>query len=106
MTTVLPGTTRYLCPLRCRWHHDVPPPSAMDATGIVIPEGVTDVREAIGHLAGEATLRTAATTEAALVAHLGTHTTLQFVTVIADLRAQIEALTHPATPPGGEASGG
>lgn len=97
MPTVLPGTTRYLCPLRCGWHHDVPPPSAADAAGIPVPPDVTDLSGAISHLAAEAARRTAATTEGALAAHLGTHTTVEFVTVIERLHAEVRQLT-PARP--------
>lgn len=98
MTTAPSGTARYLCPVRCGWHHDVPPPSAADMAGITVPPDVSDLSGAISHLAAEATLRTAATTEAALVAHLETHTTVEFVTELERLHAEIRRLTTPAPP--------
>jgi hypothetical protein len=99
MTTIPPGTTRYLCPAQCGWYHDVPPPTAADAAGIPVPESATNISEAISYLAGEAVLRTAAATEAVLVAHLDTHTTLEFVTALERLHAEIRELTAPALAP-------
>jgi hypothetical protein len=98
--TIVPGTTRYLCPLRCGWHHDVPPPSAADAAAIPVPPDVTDLRGAISHLAAEATLRTAAKTETALTEHLDTHAMVEFVTVIEQLHAQIRQLAPAPSGPG------
>ncbi|MEC3994022.1 hypothetical protein VSR01_10875 [Actinacidiphila sp. DG2A-62] len=105
MTAIAHGTNRYLCPLQCGWHHDVPPPHPADVDWSAA-EGVEDVSAAIGLVARDAALRTAAVIEAALVAHLDTHTTLDFVTVIADLRAQIDALASAATPSDEENEGG
>jgi len=98
--TIASGTSRHLCPLACGWQHDVPPPSAADAAGIPWPPVGTDIGEAISHVAGEATLRVARRTEAALVAHLGTHTMLEFVTVIERLRAEVEQSTPASSDPG------
>ncbi len=95
------GTTRYLCPVRCGWHHDVPPPNATDMIGIAVPPEVADLSGAISYLAGEATLRTAASTEAALVAHLDTHTTLDFVTALEGLHAEIQQITAAQSDPEG-----
>jgi hypothetical protein len=95
------GTTRYLCPVRCGWWHDVPPPSAADTAGITVPPDVTDLGGAISHLAAGAALQRAANTEAALVAHLGTHTMLEFVTELERLHAEIRRLAPAPSDPGG-----
>lgn len=88
------GTTRYLCPLECGWHHDVPPPTAervvelgstADLAGL--PPG-----EVISAMATQACLREAEHTETALREHLDTHTTEQFVRVIHDLRVEVARL--------------
>jgi hypothetical protein len=92
--TPAPGTTRYLCPLECGWHHDVPPPTtervlqlapAVDLAGL--PPG-----EVINAMATGAYLREAELTETALRKHLDTHTTVEFVRTIQTLRAEIRQL--------------
>ena len=44
------GTTRYLCPLECGWHHDVPPPSVDRAIelGAMADPAARDFQEAVG----------------------------------------------------------
>lgn len=69
------GTTRYLCPLECGWHHDVPPPSVertLELGGVADP-GARDVQEAIQSLVRRAALAEAEQTETALKRHLATH---------------------------------
>lgn len=97
---IAPGTTRYLCPVRCGWYHDVAPLNPADVNWDAA-QGAADVDEAISRVAQDATMRTAATTEAALVAHLDTHTTVDFVTALEGLHGQVQQLTeeladHPA----------
>lgn len=89
-----PGTTRYLCPLECGWHHDVPPPDIdrVAALGVTADPAARDLGEAINSLATRACLAEAERTETALREHLDTHTTAQFVRVIHDLRVEIAEL--------------
>lgn len=83
--TPVPGTTRYLCPLECGWHHDRPPlPMPTDASVPIAPE-------AVQRMAGEAR-QDVARAEAALREHLATHTTEQFVWTIQVLRAEVARL--------------
>jgi hypothetical protein len=98
--TPVAGTTRYLCPLECGWHHDVPPPtvdrvvrlgSTADLAGL--PPG-----EAVSAMATQAYLAEAELTETALREHLATHTTEQFVRTIQKLRAEVERLRRAAEP--------
>jgi hypothetical protein len=88
------GTTRYLCPLECGWHHDVPPPSVdrVVELGAVADPEVHDPYEAVNSIARDAYRREAERTETALREHLATHTTEQFVRVIRDLRVEVEQL--------------
>lgn len=74
-TTPAPGTTRYLCPLECGWHHDVPPPSLTDAAGIAPDPDARNLSEAITSIAGQAARRVAEQTEQALIDHLAAHAT-------------------------------
>lgn len=97
--TAAPGTTRYLCPLRCGWHHDVPPPSVAEFADLPTPPGVMSIEDAMGHLVAGASLRTAAATESALVAHLETHSLVEFVSALEGLHAQIRRLTAPIEEP-------
>ncbi len=94
MSTPVAGTTRYLCPLECGWHHDVPPPTAERV--IQLAPQVVDVglapHEVINAMATGASLREAELTETALREHLATHTTEQFVRTIQTLRAEIRQL--------------
>ncbi|WP_406444516.1 hypothetical protein OHB14_36640 [Streptomyces sp. NBC_01613] len=89
------GTTRYLCPLECGWHHDRPPfPDAWipaHATTPIAPE-------AIQRMASEALRQDAEQTEVALREHLATHTTEQFVRTIQGLRAEVARLKRAAEP--------
>lgn len=89
-----PGTTRYLCPLECGWHHDVPPPSLdrIAQLGVTADPAARDVNEAITSVAHQALYVEADRTETALREHLATHTTAQFVRVIHDLRVEITQL--------------
>lgn len=93
------GTTRYLCPLECGWHHDVPPPSPgrVVALGVTADPAASDVHEAITSLAHRALYAEAEQTETALREHLATHTTEQFARVIHDLRVEVERLRGAAT---------
>ena len=94
------GTTRYLCPLECGWHHDVPPPSVER----VVELGATaDLAEstpsgAVNAMATQACLREAELTERALRDHLATHTTEQFVRTIQGLRTEVARLKRAAEP--------
>ena len=94
MTNPVAGTTRYLCPLECGWHHDVPPPSVdrvvelgSTADLVGLPPG-----EVISAMTTQAYLREAEQAEQALREHLATHTTEQFVRVIHDLRVEVARL--------------
>jgi hypothetical protein len=88
------GTTRYLCPLECGWHHDVPPPTAERAVQLSPAVDVAGLSpsEVINAMATGACLREAELTETALREHLDTHTTEQFVRTIQGLRAEIRQL--------------
>jgi len=88
------GTTRYLCPLECGWHHDVPPPSIdrVAVLGVTADPAARDIHEAISSVAHRATFAEAQRTETALREHLATHTTAQFVRVIHDLRVEVAQL--------------
>ena len=81
-------------PLECGWHHDVPPPGIdrIAALGVTSDPAARDIHEAIASVAHQACLTEAQQTEEALVEHLGTHTTEQFVRVIHDLRVEVAAL--------------
>lgn len=94
------GTTRYLCPLECGWHHDVPPPTAERAVELAPAVDVAGLSpsELISAMATGAYLREAELTETALREHLATHTTQQFVRVIHDLRAEVTRLKRAAEP--------
>jgi hypothetical protein len=94
------GTTRYLCPLECGWHHDVPPPSLDRITELaaVADPHVLDPYEAVNSIARDAYRREAEQTETALRDHLATHTTEQFVRVIHDLRTEVARLKRAAEP--------
>ncbi|MET7975761.1 hypothetical protein ABZW44_22500 [Streptomyces mirabilis] len=96
--TPAPGTTRYLCPLECGWHHDVPPPSfdRIAELGATADPAARDIHEAISSVATRACLAEAEQTETALRDHLATHTTEQFVRVIHDLRVEVAALKASA----------
>ena len=71
-----PGTTRYLCPLECGWHHDVPPPSIerIIELGAKADPAARSLEESISSVASSATMAEAQRTEAALRQHLGAHT--------------------------------
>jgi hypothetical protein len=88
------GTTRYLCPLECGWHHDVPPPSLdrIAELGATADPAARDIQEAIASVAHRATFAEAERTETALREHLATHTTEQYVRTIQGLRAEIASL--------------
>jgi hypothetical protein len=88
------GTTRYLCPLECGWHHDVPPPSPERVVelGVTADPAAHDIHEAITSVAHRAVLAEAEQTETALREHLATHTTQQFVRTIQGLRAEVQQL--------------
>lgn len=94
MTQPTAGTTRYLCPLECGWHHDVPPPSPERVTelGVTADPAARDLSEAINSVAHQALYAEADRTETALREHLATHTTEQFVRIIRDLRVEVEQL--------------
>ena len=88
------GTTRYLCPLECGWHHDVPPPSLQRVVelGVTANPAARDLSEAVTSVAHRALFAEADQTETALREHLATHTTEQFVRTIQGLRAELAAL--------------
>lgn len=94
------GTTRYLCPLECGWHHDVPPPSMDRAIelGARADPAARDFQEAVSSVVRSASLAEIDRTETALREHLATHTTEQFVRVIHDLRAEVAKLKRAAEP--------
>ena len=87
--TPVAGTTRYLCPLECGWHHDRPPfPEAWNRQRSATPIDP----EAIQRMAAEMLRQDAELTETALCEHLATHTTEQFVRTIQGLRAEVAQL--------------
>lgn len=92
MTTPVSGTTRYLCPLECGWHHDEAPPSLADIEGVAPDPDARAFQDVFNSIVTNATLRRAARTETALREHLETHTMLEFATVIHDLRVEIAQL--------------
>ncbi|MGY6019574.1 hypothetical protein [Streptomyces spinosirectus] len=96
MSSAVPelGTTRYLCPLDCGWHHDVPPPSLdrIAGLGVTADPMARDIHEAVSSVASQACLAEAQQTEQALREHLDTHTTVEFARVIHDLRVEIAEL--------------
>jgi hypothetical protein len=94
--TPVPGTTRYLCPLECGWHHDRPPlPMPTDATVPIAPE-------AIQHMASVVLRQDVERVEEALREHLATHTTVEFVRVIHDLRVEVARLRDAGSVGSGE----
>lgn len=95
------GTTRYLCPLECGWHHDVPPPSPARAAALTaLPDsGASDFPAAAQALASNACLAETRITEAALREHLGTHTPEQFARTIHELRQEIAQLKRAQEAP-------
>jgi hypothetical protein len=100
MSSAVPvsGTTRYLCPLECGWHHDVPPPSVDRAIelGAAADPAARDIHEAISSVATRASFAEAERTETALREHLAAHTTEQFVRTIQGLRAKVAQLQAAA----------
>lgn len=92
--TPVAGTTRYLCPLECGWHHDVPPPSVDRAIelGAMADPAARDFQEAVSSVVRSASFAEADRTETALREHLATHTTEQFVRTIQGLRSEIAQL--------------
>lgn len=94
------GTTRYLCPLECGWHHDVPPPSVDRAIelGAMADPAARDFQEAVSSVVRSASLAEIGQTETALREHLATHTAEQFVRVIHDLRTEVARLKRAAEP--------
>lgn len=93
-----PGTTRYLCPLECGWHHDVPPPSLDDLDGITPDPDAREWSEYVTSMVQQAGLRRMKQTDQALREHLDTHTTEQFARVIHDLRVEVATLKRAAEP--------
>ena len=89
-----PGTIRYLCPLECGWHHDVPPssPERVIELGIAADPAAGDIHEAISSLADRALDAEADLTETAIRGDLDTHTSLEFATVIHNLRVEVDQL--------------
>jgi hypothetical protein len=84
------GTTRYLCPLECGWHHDRAP--LPDPTGVSADPGAWTAEEAFESWTRNVMARDMQQTEQALREHLDTHTTEQFVRTIQGLRAEVAAL--------------
>lgn len=99
--TPVAGTTRYLCPLECGWHHDVPPPTVdrVVELGGAVDLAVLSPSAAVNAMATQAYLRETELTETALREHLATHTTEQFVRVIHDLRVEVARLNSEAATP-------
>ena len=98
--TPVAGTTRYLCPLECGWHHDVPTPSvylAIELCALADP-AARDFQEAVSSVVRNASFAEVDRTETALREHLATHTTEQFVRTIQTLRAEVERLRRAAEP--------
>ncbi|MDH6448204.1 hypothetical protein M2155_000612 [Streptomyces sp. SAI-119] len=81
------GTTRYLCPLECGWHHDDPPPSPEDVRDVAPDPDVRNFQEAVSSIAGKAAMRRLEQTETALKQHLATHTAPAEVAAIEQLLA-------------------
>ena len=92
--TPVAGTTRYLCPRECGWHHDVPPPTVDRAIelGATADPAARDFQESVSSVVRSASFAEAELTETALREHLGTHTTEQFVRTIQGLRAEVAQL--------------
>lgn len=100
MSHPIAGTTRYLCPLECGWHHDVPPPTAerVIELGVTADPTARDFQEAVSSLAQRAGLREAELRETVLREHLATHATEEFLRTIHDLRAEVARLKRAAEP--------
>ncbi|MEV6014717.1 hypothetical protein [Streptomyces sp. NPDC051997] len=100
MSTPVAGTTRYLCPLECGWHHDVPPPTAERVVELGANADLAGrtPSEVVSAMATQACLREAEQTETALREHVATHTTEQFVRTIHDLRQEVARLKRAAEP--------
>lgn len=98
--TPAPGTTRYLCPLECGWHHDVPPLSLDRAAelGVTCDASAQDFHEAVSSIGHRALRAEGQQTEEAVREHLATHTTEQFVRTIHELRAEVGRLRRAAEP--------
>lgn len=94
------GTTRYLCPLECGWHHDVPPVTTerLAELGAAVDPAALDSSDMIGSFVRQAYLAEARQTDTAAREHLATHTTEQFVRTIQGLRAEVERLRRAAEP--------
>lgn len=67
------GTNRYVCPLRCGWHHDEPDPGPEDLAGIAPDPDATTLPEIISSITEQAALRRAQATETVLRGHCATH---------------------------------
>lgn len=89
-----PGTTRYLCPLECGWHHDVPPPAAADLEGIAPDPGFQHFSNLVGSVTSKAAMRRLERTEAALREHLEGHSAEEFARMIHGLNGQREGLAQ------------
>ena len=88
------GTVRYLCPLECGWHHDVPPPSLHRLTelGLIADPTARNLSDSAASIAERALTAEAHLTEAALREHLAVHPIEEFILVIRDLRAEVAQL--------------
>lgn len=96
MSNPVAGTTRYLCHLECGWYHDRAP--LPDPAGVTPDPGAWTAEEAFESWTRNVMVREAQRTEEALLEHLATHTTAQFVRVIHDLRVEVAALReHPVS---------
>lgn len=98
MSTPVTGTTRYLCPLGCGWHHDEAPPSVADIEDVTPDPQARAFQDIVSSIVTKAAMRRAERTETALREHLDTHTTEQFVRTIQGLRAEVAQLKRVAEP--------
>lgn len=85
-------TTRYLCPLECGWHHDVPPPWLDDIPPDYVPAPGETLQKGIQHLASDMLHWQTGKTEKAVSDHLSTHTPQQFAAKLLEQRQQNHGL--------------
>lgn len=99
-------TTRYLCPLGCGWHHDSPPPNPDDNPNEYIQAPGETIHDTITRMAGDTARLHIEAVDSILLSHLETHTIPQFVTKLAEQRAENsrlrQVIAHLMTNPLGQ----
>lgn len=98
-TTPVPGTTRYLCPLKCGWHYDEPPPTAERVVELADPPNMAglSISQALSVFTHSAFWREAQQREQELREHLATHTSEEDVRAIRALLAESDVQPDPGS---------